>query len=76
MYTIREHTYSIIRDRAPAMECNALADLFHDSHTIFKIRIQKLGNIAHVTTDEDSEILRIMLDTLISTKKHLQIAVK
>jgi hypothetical protein len=39
---------------------------------MFKIRIQHLGNTTKVTTDEESETLRVMLEALISAKQQLQ----
>ncbi len=49
-----------------------LDHLFQDSHAMFKIRIQHLGNTTKVTTDEESETLRVMLEALISAKQQLQ----
>ena len=51
---------------------HSLDHLFQDSHAMFKIRVQHLGNKTRVTTDEESETLRIMLEALISAKQQLQ----
>lgn len=59
----------MIADRPKA---NVLGSLFQDSHEMFTMRIQHLGNTAMVTSDEESETLRLMLDTLIWAKKSLQ----
>lgn len=71
-YTL-SRTYFMIRD-IPPVPSYSLGTLFQDSHTMFKMRVQHLGNLGHVTTDEDSEILRIMLEALIYTKQQLQSA--
>jgi hypothetical protein len=68
-YTL-SHNYFMIHDRARSV--NALDHLFQDSHAMFKLRVQHLGNPKTVTTEEDSETLRVMLEALISAKKHIQ----
>lgn len=68
-YTVSPR-YFLIHDRPKAT--TPLGDLFHDSHTLFKLRVQHLGNTTKVTTEEESETLRIMLEALISAKKQLQ----
>lgn len=60
----------LIRDRARTE--TTLDSLFKDSHTLFKMRIQHLGNKSLITTDEESETLRIMLEALITAKQQLQ----
>lgn len=70
------YTYSItpqrfyIRDKSPLS--TTLDSLFQDSHTLFKMRVQHLGNKKLITTEEESETLRIMLEALITAKQHLQ----
>jgi hypothetical protein len=54
------------RDKTP------LLSLFQDSHTLFRIRVQKLGSLSKITTREESDALRIMLEALIVTKETLQ----
>jgi hypothetical protein len=65
-YTIASQP-RILRD-AP----QPLQDLFRDSHAVFRMRVHKLGKISSPLTIEDSEALRIMLETLIQTKRTLQ----
>ena len=67
-YTIARN-YFLINDKPTT---HSLDHLFRDSHTMFKMRIQHLGNTTQITTDEESETLRIMLEALISAKKQLQ----
>ncbi len=70
MYTITP-TFFLIRDQARTQD-PSLASLFQDSHSLFKMRFQKLANMRNATTDEDSETLRVMLEALIATKRVLQ----
>lgn len=49
-----------------------LRSLFRDSNEMFHLRMQKLGNVSAVTTEEDSEVLRLMLDALIEAKRKIQ----
>ena len=64
-YNLKSNFY-ILND-APAR----LMNLFQDSHALFRMRVQKLGNVSNITNDEESEALRIMLEVLIKTKKQL-----
>ena len=61
--------FLVIHDRPKSVP---LDTLFQDSHAMFKLRVQHLGNISHVTTDDDSVTLRIMLEALIAAKKQIQ----
>ncbi|MEI8223544.1 MAG: hypothetical protein WCG20_00280 [bacterium] len=61
--------FFLIRDKSSQQH---LDHLFQDSHAMFKIRIQHLGNKTKITTDEESETLRVMLEALISAKQQLQ----
>ncbi len=70
-YTLSPNRFFIIRDKPIAH--NPLELLFKDSHAIFKMRVQQLGNDRKKITDEESETLRIMLEALISAKKQLSI---
>lgn len=69
-YTISPRSF-FIHDR-PRSTASPLNSLFQDSHAMFKLRIQHLGSMTHVTTEEDSETLRLMLETLIAAKRHIQ----
>ena len=69
-YSLTPHFF-LIRDKSTHQE--SLGHLFQDSHAMFKIRIQHLGNTTKITTDEESETLRIMLEALISAKQQLQL---
>jgi len=62
--------YFVINDKSQE-ERGVLLTLFKDSHILFKIRIEKLGNLDQVTSDEESEIMRVMLEGLIAAKKQL-----
>lgn len=65
--------FFLIRDQSTLRQNEqGLDHLFRDSHAMFKIRIQHLGNKTCITTDEESETLRIMLEALISAKQQLQ----
>ena len=65
--------FFLIRDQSTLRKNEPSLDhLFQDSHAMFKIRIQHLGNKTRITTDEESETLRIMLEALISAKQQLQ----
>lgn len=73
------NTYSLsprsffIRDKSATYHSQSSLDhLFNDSHAMFKIRVQHLGNTTRITTDEESETLRVMLEALISAKQQLQ----
>jgi hypothetical protein len=66
IYTLTQRPL-VLRD-AP----QPLHDLFRDSHAVFRMRVHKLGKISSPLTLEDSEALRIMLETLIQTKRTLQ----
>jgi hypothetical protein len=68
-YTITPRVY-LIHDHPRTS--NSLPDLFRDSHTMFKLRIQHLGNMSKTITDQDSHTLRLMLETLIHAKKRIQ----
>ena len=61
----------VLRDQKSYSEEN-LKYLFQDSHTIFRMRVQKLGVLSKTTTDDEARSLRIMLETLIQTKGLLQ----
>ena len=63
--------YFVVHDK-PKSDSGVLLSLFKDSHLLFKIRIEKLGNLDQVTTEEESEIMRVMLEGLIAAKKQLQ----
>lgn len=63
--------YFVVHDK-PKQDTDNLTSLFKDAHLLFKMRIQKLGNLDQVTTDEEFHIMRIMLDGLIAAKKELQ----
>ncbi len=63
--------YFVIHDK-PKIDREALMNLFKDSHTLFKMRVQKLGNIDQVTTTEESDAMRVMLEGLILAKKRLK----
>jgi hypothetical protein len=63
-------TYFLIHD-CPQPEVT-LKTLFQDSHTLFRMRVQKLGSISKRTTPEETNALRIMLEALIETKQQLQ----
>ena len=69
-YEIKK-TYFVIND-APRSDSEVLLTLFKDSHVLFKIRVQKLGNLDDVTTDDEAEMMRVMLEGLIQAKKQLQ----
>ncbi len=62
--------YFVVHDK-PKDDSGVLLSLFKDSHLLFKIRIEKLGNLDQVTTEEESEIMRVMLEGLIAAKKQL-----
>ena len=62
--------YFVVHDK-PKSDSSVLLSLFKDSHLLFKIRIEKLGNLDQVTSDEESEIMRVMLEGLIAAKKQL-----
>ena len=64
-------SYFVIHDK-PKTDHEILLSLFRDSHTLFKMRIQKLGNLNQVTTEEESAIMRVMLEGLIKAKKRLK----
>lgn len=49
-----------------------LSELFQDSHTLFRMRVQKLGSLSKITTPEESYALRVMLEALIATKQEIQ----
>lgn len=68
-YTIAS-SFLIVHDKPRV--ASELETLFVDSHTMFKIRFEKLKNIGIPTTTEESETLRIMLDTLILAKQQLR----
>lgn len=66
-----------IRERARTTETEpSLGYLFQDSHTLFKQRIHKLGDLQKITTEEDSVTLLTMLEALIAAKKQLQSTLK
>ncbi len=68
LYQITSPRFWVIRDTStPSLE-----QMFTDSHSLFKLRIQHLGNKSLPTSEAESETLRIMLETLISAKKRLQ----
>jgi hypothetical protein len=67
-YSIRQH-YFLVHDKPQTHEEVSL--LFKDVHTLFKARIQKLANLKQPTTDEEAEIMRTMLESMIQTKKCL-----
>ena len=67
-YQITSPRFWIIRDTAT----QSLEQMFTDSHSLFKLRIQHLGNKSVPTSEAESETLRIMLEALISAKKHIQ----
>ncbi len=69
LYTMK-HPYFLIRDKVPPLL--DLENLFHESYEMFSFRMQKLGNTSMITTKEDSDVLRLMLETLIEAKKKLQ----
>jgi hypothetical protein len=62
--------YFLIRDNSRSTP--SLDHLFQDSHEMFKLRVRHLGNTTKITTEDESETLRIMLEALISAKKQLQ----
>ncbi len=68
-YTISRNTF-LIHDRPRSAP--SLSHLFQDSHAMFKMRIQHLGNTTKITSEEESDTLRIMLDALICAKQQLQ----
>ena len=61
----------VLRDQKSYSK-ESLKYLFQDSHTIFRMRVQKLGTLSKTTTDDEARSLRIMLETLIQTKGLLQ----
>lgn len=64
--------FLVLRDRGAHPSTTSLEQLFRDSHTMFKLRVQHLGNKSVQTSDAESETLRLMLEVLISAKKQLQ----
>jgi hypothetical protein len=68
-YTMNRPLF-FIRDKA--YPPTHLKNLFHESHEMFHIRMQKLGNTSAITTEEESVVLRLMLEALIEAKKKLQ----
>jgi hypothetical protein len=72
-YTIKT-SYFLVHDKPKnnSGDREVLLNLFKDSHNLFKMRIQKLGNLEQNTTDEESHIMRTMLEGLIQAKKHLK----
>ncbi|NBV43130.1 hypothetical protein EBR96_10250 [bacterium] len=68
-YTISRNAL-LIRDRSGSAP--SLNSLFQDSHAMFRMRVQHLGNTARITSDEESDTLRIMLDALIYAKQQIQ----
>lgn len=71
MYQRTLPRFLTLRDRA-THPTGALEQLFKDSHTLFKLRVQHLGNKSVQTSEAESETLRVMLEVLISAKKQLQ----
>lgn len=69
-YTLSPNRFLILRDQPTYQE--PLEHLFRDSHSMFKLRVQHLGNKTIAITEEESETLRIMLEVLISAKRQLQ----
>lgn len=64
--------FLVLRDKGVYSPAPTLEQLFRDSHTMFKLRVQHLGNKSIQTSDAESETLRLMLEVLISAKKQLQ----
>lgn len=60
----------VLRDAPPQQE--SLVSLFRDSHSLFRVRIQKLGKLSDQTTQADVDSLRVMLEVLIWTKRIIQ----
>jgi len=81
-YTLT-NTYCIARNNPGSSPALVLRDqkldpqqnlkcLFQDSHSIFRMRVQKLGTLSKTTTKDEAQSLRVMLETLIQTKGLLQ----
>lgn len=68
-YTIK-HNYFLVHDH-PQQDPLVLEALFKDAYLLFKMRIEKLGNVHQLTTREESEIMRIMLESLITAKNQI-----
>lgn len=71
MYQRTLPRFLVLRDRE-VRPAGSLEQLFKDSHTLFKLRVQHLGNKSVQTSDAESETLRVMLEALIYAKKQLQ----
>lgn len=63
--------FLVLRDKE-ILNHPSLEQLFTDSHTLFKLRVQHLGNKTIHTSVAESETLRVMLEALISAKMHIQ----
>ena len=61
----------VLRDKARQPK-SQLANLFEDSHTLFRMRVHKLGSLSSPTTADEATGLRVMLEALIATKDMLQ----
>lgn len=69
-YSLKQR-YFLVHDRPPAQK-DELLSLFKESYTLFKMRVQKLGNLEQTTTEEESEIMHLMLHGLVEAKKKLK----
>ncbi len=69
-YSINQR-YFLIHDK-PLVQKDELLSLFKESYTLFKMRVHKLGNLEQATTEEESEIMHLMLHGLVEAKKKLK----
>jgi hypothetical protein len=49
-----------------------LAKRFRDAMVMFRVRIEQLSSLEHVTTTEESDSLTVMLEALLKAKGRLQ----